>query len=303
MVCFELVISQSLLDLNYHCFMELVHTISEIRSNINFQKQKGQTIGFVPTMGALHEGHLSLVRRAKSECDIVVTSIYVNPAQFNDPNDLKKYPSTLKSDLELLKKEQCELVFTPTETEISGSEKPDVSQYDFGQLESVMEGKFRQGHFKGVAYIVHSLFDIITPDKAYFGEKDFQQLTIIQELVKIYNLPVEIVPCSTIRESDGLAMSSRNINLSEEERKTALLLSSSLYQSKELANSLSPLKVKDQIIKELQSNDHLQLEYFDIIDAKKLQPINEWNESNQVRACIAAYVGKIRLIDNMKIIP
>ncbi|MBL4654859.1 MAG: pantoate--beta-alanine ligase [Bacteroidia bacterium] len=283
--------------------MELVHTISEIRSNINFQKQKGQTIGFVPTMGALHEGHLSLVRRAKSECDIVVTSIYVNPAQFNDPNDLKKYPRTLESDLELLKKEQCELVFTPTETEISGSEKPDVSQYDFGQLESVMEGKFRQGHFKGVAYIVHSLFDIITPDKAYFGEKDFQQLTIIQELVKIYNLPVEIVPCSTIRESDGLAMSSRNINLSEEERKTALLLSSSLYQSKELANSLSPLKVKDQIIKELQSNDHLQLEYFDIIDAKKLQPINEWNESNQVRACIAAYVGNIRLIDNMKIIP
>jgi len=283
--------------------MKLVNTISEIKSIISLQKQKGTTIGFVPTMGALHEGHLSLVRRAKTECDIVVTSIFVNPSQFNDPNDLKKYPRTLESDLELLEKEQCELVFAPTEMEISGSEKPDVSQYDFGPLESVMEGKFRPGHFKGVAYIVHSLFDIITPDKAYFGEKDFQQLTIIHELVKKYELPVEIIHCSTVRESDGLAMSSRNINLSEEERKTALLLSSSLYRAKDLSNSLSPLKVKDQIIKELQSEIQLQLEYFDIVDSEKLNPINEWNESYHVRACISAYVGNTRLIDNMRLIP
>ena len=200
--------------------MKLVHTIQELRAELDIQRQAGKKIGLVPTMGALHEGHASLVRRAVAENDVVVVSDFVNPTQFNDKNDLLKYPRTLEADCELLEKEGAAYVFAPSVEEVYP--EPDTRQFSYAPLDTVMEGKYRPGHFNGVCQIVSKLFMMVEPDKAYFGEKDFQQLAIIREMVKQMQFPLQIVGCPIVREADGLALSSRNARLSDEQRRQAL---------------------------------------------------------------------------------
>lgn len=255
---------------------------------------KNTTVGFVPTMGALHHGHISLVKKAMSMCDLVVVSIFVNPSQFNNLEDLKNYPRTLDSDVELIKKAGNVLIFTPSVAEVYpvGFEEIDL---DLGNLEEVMEGKFRPGHFKGVVNVVKRFFDIVQPDYSFFGLKDFQQLAVIQYMVKELSIPVEIVPCETVRENSGLASSSRNLRLSAE----AVVEAEIIFRTMEYAKTLVPEKLPEEVrhlATEYISNSPLRLEYLEIVDPETLQSLTEWTEG--ARICIAAYCGDVRLIDN-----
>ncbi|NOR76178.1 MAG: pantoate--beta-alanine ligase [Draconibacterium sp.] len=276
--------------------MLLINTIKELQNKLYNWRETG-TIGFVPTMGALHNGHLSLVKQALSENQIVVVSIFVNPTQFNDSNDLEKYPRTLDSDLDLLKSTGCQFVFAPNVKEVYP--KPDSRKFNFGKLETVMEGKHRPGHFNGVALVVSKLFDIVKPDKAYFGLKDFQQLAIIKSMVKQLNLPVEIVSCPIIREVSGLAMSSRNELLTTEQRKNASLLFEILSTAKEQKREKTVTEIKDWVIENINKNPFLDVEYFEIVDDIQLQPIAKWNDKNRKIGCVAAVCWNVRLIDNI----
>ena len=278
--------------------MKLVHTIQELRVELDVLRKAGKKIGFVPTMGALHEGHASLVRRAVEENDIVVVSDFVNPTQFNDKNDLLKYPRTLEADCELLQKEGTAFVFAPSVEEIYP--EPDTRQFSYAPLDTVMEGKFRPGHFNGVCQVVSKLFMIVEPDKAYFGEKDFQQLAIIREMVKQMHFPLEIVGCPIVREEDGLALSSRNARLSEEQRQQALNISKTLFASKEYAATHSVAETQKFVEDSIASSDGLELEYFELVDGTTLQKISDWNETDYVVGCITVFCGEVRLIDNIK---
>ncbi len=255
------------------------------------------TIGFVPTMGALHEGHLSLVKQAVAETGIVVVSVFVNPTQFNDPKDLERYPRTLDADLQLLEKTGCHIVFAPGVNEIYP--EPDKRKFNFGVLETVMEGKHRPGHFNGVAQVVSKLFEIVKPNKAYFGLKDFQQLAIIKNMVAQLNLPVEVVPCAIVREKSGLAMSSRNELLSADERKNAALISETLFNAKELAAEKSVNELITWITESINKNKYLTVEYVDIVDDIQLQAVKSWDEKTVKVCCVAVFCGKVRLIDNI----
>jgi len=277
--------------------INLTHTITETRAAIEKQKAEGKTIGFVPTMGALHEGHLKLIRQAASENDYVAVSIFVNPIQFNNPEDLAKYPRTLEEDLQKLEGTGCSLVFYPSADEMYP--EPDLTIFDFGQLDKVMEGKFRPGHFKGVAIVVKKLFEIVTPHKAYFGEKDFQQLAIIKKMVSQLNLPVQIVPCPIVRETDGLAMSSRNARLSEKERAEAPIIFKALSGVKENYSWFIPDGVKQLIRGEIQESPLFRVEYVDVVDTETLQPFEDWNDAEHAVVCVAAFIGSVRLIDNI----
>ena len=241
-------------------------------------KQRKGTCGFVPTMGALHEGHLSLVNRCRKECDTVVVSVFVNPTQFNDPNDLKNYPRTAEADIALLEKAGADFAFMPSVEEIYPEK--DTRIFDFGQLDKVMEGPSRPGHFNGVAQVVSRLFDIVGCDTAYFGEKDFQQIAII-------------------RESDGLAMSSRNLLLTPEHRKAAPLIYQSLREAAELHRALPVEDTKRRVIERINANPLLHVEYFSIVNADTLQDISDWSEAENVRGCIVVHAGAVRLIDNI----
>ena len=276
--------------------MLLVETITALNEGL---KTHGNSaiIGFVPTMGALHKGHLSLVKRALAETDIVVVSVFVNPTQFNDSNDLERYPRTLDADLTLLEKTGCHIVFAPGVTEIYP--EPDNRKFDFGTLETVMEGKHRPGHFNGVAQVVSKLFDIVKPNKAYFGLKDFQQLAIIKNMTAQLKLQVEIVPCIIVREESGLAMSSRNELLSVEERKNAAVISETLFKAKELAGEKSVNELKNWIEETINKNKYLSVEYVDIVDDIHLQEIDTWEEKAAKVCCVAVFCGKVRLIDNI----
>ena len=278
--------------------MKLVHTINELRAELALQRQAGKKIGLVPTMGALHEGHASLVRRAVAENDVVVVSDFVNPTQFNDKNDLLKYPRTLDADCELLEKEGASFVFAPSVEEIYP--EPDTRQFDYAPLDTVMEGKYRPGHFNGVCQIVSKLFMIVEPDKAYFGEKDFQQLAIIREMVKQMNFPLEIVGCPIVREADGLALSSRNARLSEEQRRQALGISQVLFCSKEYAATHSVAETQEFVEKAIADADGLELEYFELVDGLTLQKIASWEDTDYAVGCITVFCGEVRLIDNIK---
>ena len=278
--------------------MKLVHTIQELRVELDVLRKAGKKIGFVPTMGALHEGHASLVRRAVEENDIVVVSDFVNPTQFNDKNDLLKYPRTLEADCELLKKEGTAFVFAPSVEEIYP--EPDTRQFSYAPLDTVMEGKFRPGHFNGVCQVVSKLFMIVEPDKAYFGEKDFQQLAIIREMVKQMQFPLEIVGCPIVREEDGLALSSRNARLSEGQRQQALNISKTLFASKEYAATHSVAETQKFVEDSIASSEGLELEYFELVDGTTLQKISDWNETDYVVGCITVFCGEVRLIDNIK---
>ena len=277
--------------------MKLVNKNSKLRQLLDIHRDKGRKIGFVPTMGALHLGHLSLVEQAGKENNIVVVSIFVNPTQFNDLSDLKRYPRTLQNDMKLLSVLKCDYIFSPDVSEIYP--EPDTRKFNFGDLETVMEGKFRPGHFNGVAQVVSKLFDIVEPDKAYFGLKDFQQLAVIKSLVEQLDYKITVVPCEIKREPDGLAMSSRNALLEPEFRKEAPIIQQTLLKAKELAGNLMVNGVKDWVVNEIETNSNIKVEYFEIVDDTRLQPIADWNEKATKVGCIATYAGRIRLIDNI----
>lgn len=248
-------------------------------------------------MGALHEGHLSLVKESKKNSDVTVVSIFVNPTQFNDAEDLKRYPRTLDKDVELLEKTGCDVVFAPAVEEIYP--EPDTRKFDFGYLESVMEGAKRPGHFNGVGQVVSRLFDIVRPEKAFFGMKDFQQVAIIKQMVKQLNSPVQIIPCPIVREESGLALSSRNTLLDDEHRKNAPHIHATLKKARGMASSLSVNELKKWIGDEINRNPYLETEYVEIVDDTTLKITEDWKEPGTKVACVAVYAGKIRLIDNM----
>lgn len=277
--------------------MNIFKTKNELQTHLKKHKQT-KNIGFVPTMGALHQGHLSLIKKAKEENDLVVVSVFVNPTQFDNQEDLIKYPKNLEKDIALLKTVNCDVLFTPDVSEIYNTQIT-ADSFNFGGIESEMEGKFRKGHFDGVGAIVKRLFEIVQPNKAYFGEKDFQQLQIIKKLVAITKLPVTIIPCAIFREEDGLAMSSRNIRLTEEQRKAAPFIYKTLKKAKKKFGTKNAEEVTKWVQKKFKKHPVLELEYFVIADEKSLKQITEKDKNNQARAFIAVYAGNIRLIDNL----
>lgn len=277
--------------------MKIVHTVSEIEKELSTAKKEGLQIGFVPTMGALHEGHLSLIKKSIEDNDFTVVSIFVNPTQFNDKNDFDKYPRNVEQDAKLLERTGVDIVFAPTEREIYP--EPDTRQFDFGKLDKVMEGKFRPGHFNGVAQVVSRLFGIVEPDKAYFGEKDFQQLAIIRNMTKQLNLPVQIIGMPILREASGLAMSSRNERLTAEQRNIASKIYESLKESAVSFQKRTVQETADQIVANINKERYLKVEYMEIVDGNTLQPINDWKETDYAVGCIAVFCGDVRLIDNI----
>ena len=278
--------------------MKLVQTIKELQSELDALRSEGKTIGLVPTMGALHAGHASLVKRAVAENDVVVVSDFVNPTQFNDKNDLAKYPRTLDADCELLEKVGAAFVFAPSVEEIYP--EPDTRQFSYAPLDTVMEGRFRPGHFNGVCQIVSKLFMIVNPTRAYFGEKDFQQLAIIREMVRQMKYPLEIVGCPIVREEDGLALSSRNARLSAEERKNALKISQTLFESRTFGASHTVAETQKFVEDTIAAAPGLRLEYFELVDGNTLQKITDWEETSYAVGCITVFCGEVRLIDNIK---
>lgn len=276
--------------------MLLIKTVEELQKSVAEARQNGKKVGLVPTMGALHDGHLSLIQRARKENEVVVVSIFVNPTQFNNQEDLVKYPRTLDADLQLIEN-YVDIVFAPTPEEVY--KVPATEHYDFGDLEKVMEGPMRPGHFNGVGIIVKRLFDWTQPDRAYFGEKDFQQIAIIKSLVKQCGLSLEIVPCPIVREASGLALSSRNKRLSNEERATAANIYRILKASTELKNT-NVAEIKAFVAHEIAKIDIFRLEYYEIVDGETLQPIQDLNETDSVVGCITVYAGEVRLIDNIR---
>lgn len=280
--------------------MKTFDKITGIRRFLRLAIEPGKTIGFVPTMGALHRGHLSLMKKARGENDVLAVSVFVNPLQFNNPEDLEKYPRDIERDRMLLEDVGCDVLFNPVAKEMYP--EPDSTQYDFGPLEKIMEGTSRPGHFNGVAVVVKKLFNIIRPDKAYFGEKDYQQLAIIKKLVEIENLPVQIVPCPIVRENDGLAMSSRNERLTAGQRQIAPFIHQTLKEAAKKSATTTPDEVRLFVRNRFQDEPDFKLEYFEIADDKELQPVKNWNEADGILGFVAAWLGNVRLIDNMRFI-
>ncbi|MDR2384284.1 MAG: pantoate--beta-alanine ligase [Tannerella sp.] len=280
--------------------MKILHCIKKVRNVLEEMRRDGRSIGFVPTMGALHEGHISLVRRCKAENAVCVASIFVNPTQFNDKKDLEKYPRTLEKDYEMLEKEECDMVFAPSEKEMYP--EPDTRVFHLGRIAEVMEGACRPGHFNGVAQVVSKLFDIVKPDNAYFGEKDFQQVAVIREMVRQLDCKVNIVSCPIVREADGLALSSRNLRLTPEQRQIAPLIARTLKESRNFAPAMTVEEVKKRVCDTLHSIPQLRVEYYEIVDGRTLESIDKWNDTESPTGCIAVFCGEIRLIDNIKYI-
>jgi pantoate--beta-alanine ligase len=278
--------------------MKLVKTNKELQEKLEKLRKKG-AIGFVPTMGALHSGHLSLVEKAMNENDGVVVSIFVNPTQFNDANDLKRYPRNLGADLKMLETTGCDLVFAPEPEEIYP--EPDTRRFDFGEMEQIMEGAHRPGHFNGVAQVVSKLFELVKPDRAYFGQKDFQQQAIIKKLVRMLNMDIEIVPCPIVREESGLAMSSRNELLNSEERENAALIYKTLSVAEKQTGEKSVYELKKWVTETINKNPFLDVEYFEVVNEENLKPVENWSGNSKKVGCIAVFCGKIRLIDNIEL--
>lgn len=277
--------------------MKVVTTKNELVNLVEGLRKENNTIGFVPTMGALHDGHISLVKESTKICDISVVSIFVNPTQFNDPKDLERYPRTPEQDISLLEKAGCNIIFLPSVKEIYPEE--DTRHFDFGYIETIMEGAKRPGHFNGVGQVVSKLFDIVKPDKAFFGMKDFQQIAVIKNMVKQLNCDCEIVECPIIREESGLAMSSRNKLLSEEHKKNAPHIYAILKKAITLAPRFECSELKKWIAGEINSNPFLETEYVEIVDADSLKIVESFEEKGRKVICVAVYAGKIRLIDNI----
>lgn len=279
--------------------MKIFKTVQELQTYISSLKQEGKMIGFAPTMGALHQGHLSLIHKAKGDNDISVCSIFVNPTQFNQKDDLEKYPRTPEKDLKMLEKAGNDIVFLPPVEEVYPPEHEKTAiDFSFGELETVMEGKFRPGHFKGVAQVVKRLLDIVQPHSLYMGQKDFQQFTIIQNMLEQLGSDIKLVSCPIVREEDGLAMSSRNVRLNPKQRKEAVMLYETLQLAKSIMDNYTPAEIKTIALHHLQKSD-FRPEYFEIVDAKRLQAIDFFENDIKAVACTAVWVGEVRLIDNM----
>ena len=283
--------------------MQIISTKSEVQAVIRACKQENKTIGLVPTMGALHEGHASLVRRAVEDNDICVVSVFVNPTQFNNKEDLAKYPRNIERDAALLESIGADYVFAPTPEEMYSAEEMNTTfEFDFAGLDNVMEGKMRPGHFNGVVQVVSRLFYLVQPDKAYFGEKDFQQLAIIHLMVERSSMAgtfgnLQIIDCPIVREASGLALSSRNERLSASERQTALAISKTLFESLEWAKSSSVAEVQQRVIDAINAVAGLEVEYYEIVDQSTLLPTGTFDHAI---GCITVYCGPVRLIDNIK---
>jgi pantoate--beta-alanine ligase len=280
--------------------MKKYSLIGELAEALQEERETGHRIGFVPTMGALHEGHLSLITESGKNNDVTVCSIFVNPVQFTNNQDLEKYPRNLEEDLRLLQSAGCDYVFVPEENEVYPDGIPALD-INFGTLDRILEGKFRPGHFKGVAIIVKRLFDIVKPDNAYFGKKDYQQLLIIRHLGSVLNLPVQIHGCPIVREPDGLAMSSRNLLLTIGERQIASYIYQVLTRVKEKAGQIPVKELGQWAIKKINSDPKFRVEYFEIVDKNDLHVINSWKEKENALACTAVFLGDVRLIDNIEL--
>lgn len=278
--------------------MKILSTQALLRNELEQLKAAGKTVGFVPTMGALHAGHCLLVKRCVAENDVCVVSVFVNPTQFNNAEDLAKYPRSLERDAALLEQQGVALVFAPTPEEMySPEEMSHTFEFDFGGLDQAMEGKYRPGHFNGVVQVVSKLFRLVQPRKAYFGEKDYQQLAIIRRMVKVMDFDVEIVGCPIVREESGLALSSRNERLSAEEKQRAVHISQVLFESLRQAGTHTVQYVQNWVVEQINSIAGLQVEYYEIVDGTTLQPASVWE--NAV-GCVTVYCGPVRLIDNIK---
>lgn len=280
--------------------MEIINSVKELKDKLYIHKSQKRSVGLVPTMGALHKGHISLVKKCSKENDITVVSIFVNPTQFNDKNDLERYPRTLEADCELLENIKVDIVFAPSVEEIYP--EPDTRTFSYPPTDTVMEGKYRPGHFNGVCQIVSKLFDFVEPDKAYFGEKDFQQVAVIKAMVKDKKYSIEIIQCPIIRENDGLALSSRNALLTSQERLIAVNISKVLKNSIEYSLSHSLNETREWVINQINSTEGLKIEYYEIVDGETLNSIDKWEDSNYIVGCITVFCGStpIRLIDNIK---
>ena len=272
--------------------METITNSEELRRALGSRDRSG--IGFVPTMGALHAGHRSLVERARRECATVVVSVFVNPTQFNDKTDLKNYPRTPEADLRLLEEVGADYVFMPSVEEVYP--EPDTRTFDFGMIDKVMEGATRPGHFNGVAQVVSRLFDLVKPAKAYFGEKDFQQIAVIREMVRQLRIPVEIIPCPIVRGEDGLALSSRNTLLDTDHRTAAPYIYKVLKAAVEKSHQTTPDQLAAWVTAQVESNPLLKVIYFQVVDAATMQQVRTWEESPAIQGCIAVQAGDIRLI-------
>lgn len=280
--------------------MEIINSVKELKDKLYIHKSQKRSIGLVPTMGALHKGHISLVEKCSKENDITVVSIFVNPTQFNDKKDLERYPRTLEADCKLLGNIKVDIVFAPSVEEIYP--EPDTRTFSYPPTDTVMEGKYRPGHFNGVCQIVSKLFDFVEPDKAYFGEKDFQQVAVIKAMVKDKKYSIEIIQCPIIRENDGLALSSRNALLTSQERLIAVNISKVLKNSIEYSLSHCLNETREWVINQINSIEGLKIEYYEIVDGETLNSIDKWEDSNYIVGCITVFCGStpIRLIDNIK---
>ena len=277
--------------------MKVVTTVSGLRAELARTNPEG--VGFVPTMGALHAGHRSLVERARRENDTVVVSVFVNPTQFNDPNDLRRYPRTPEADAALLEAAGADLVFMPAVEEVYP--EPDTRRFDFGAVDKVMEGATRPGHFNGVAQVVSRLFELVQPARAYFGEKDFQQIAVVRAMVEQLGLGVGIVECPIVRDADGLALSSRNQLLTPAHRAAAPRIYAVLQQAAEKSHTLSPEALKAWVKEAVECDELLQVIYYQSVDARTMQEVAEWSDAPRIQGCIAVQAGEIRLIDNIRI--
>lgn len=280
--------------------MILIHTKKELGDFLAEQRRQGKSVGLVPTMGALHIGHASLVKRSVLENDITVVSVFLNPTQFNDPTDLEKYPRTLEADSRLLEECGATVCFAPSVQEVYP--EPDTRTFSYPPTDSVMEGAFRPGHFNGVCQVVSKLFMMVEPDRAYFGEKDFQQIAVIRRMVEDLKFKIEIVPCPVIREESGLAFSSRNTLLSDEERKIAATIYQTLKASKLMVGNASIQQTHDYVVEHIESIEGLRVEYYSIVDGKSLADVSDWNQSDDIVGCITVFCGSqpIRLIDHIR---
>jgi pantoate--beta-alanine ligase len=279
--------------------VKVIQSISELNVILDPHRAKGESIGFVPTMGALHKGHVSLINIARAENKIVVCSIFVNPTQFNDPADLQRYPRPVEEDKRMLEAANCDILFMPSVNEMYPNGDFTTQKEDFGMLDKVMEGASRPGHFAGMITIVNKLFLAVKPNNAYFGQKDFQQLAIVRRFIEMHLIPINIKSCPIVRDDDGLAMSSRNRLLTPEERKRAALIPNTLNNVKNMWGKATVADLKKFVLDEFTKDGFLRLDYFEISDAKTLQPIKEPAKAQPVVACIAVFDGKIRLIDNV----
>ena len=275
--------------------MKVFKLKKELSQYLDEMRAMGKTIGLVPTMGALHQGHLSLLAQARLQTDVVVSTIFVNPTQFNDPSDLEKYPRPIEQDIVKLEQAGCDILFNPEVSEMyAGNEQWHLA---IGELEFLLEGKFRPGHYQGVTQVVYKLFDIVKPDVAFFGQKDYQQFMVIARMVQLLNIPVKLVMCPILRDADGLAMSSRNVHLSVTERQQALVLSKALFWLKDNFDSNRILQLQEQTADIIRGKEGVELEYLEIADGETLHPANK--NSKRFVALVAARVGKTRLIDNV----